>query len=328
MAKVYDDPVDLTPLMVNQIIQDDELRMIRFFKPCDEDFWASFNKLILQERKDISIWFQSNTKFVWNNFDFLVKLTNLENLNIVRAEISDLTPFAKLSNLKLLSIGNNHSEAMQLHPLQSLKSLESLYLSGNINGYETINSLPKLSKLGISSYSPDLNLTHFYDALLNLQNLQLNGELIKNLHLLAEAKKIKYLYLSSIENASIDLAFISKMLSLTLLELRYIEELEFLPSFAECRNLGRVVLEGVEKLKNLDNLKNAQNLEEFAIYEYDSNQFSIEDFEVLTQLPKLKVAYIDFVNDYQMRDELHKLLEKKGLITQDSVSEKFVKIRS
>ena len=76
----------------NQIVQDDELRMIRFFKPCDEDFWASFNKLILQERKDISIWFQSNTKFVWNNFDFLVKLTNLENLNIVRAEISDLNP--------------------------------------------------------------------------------------------------------------------------------------------------------------------------------------------------------------------------------------------
>jgi len=122
----------------------------------------------------------------------LAKLKNLKDLSLGRTRVSDLSPLAKLKSLEELHLHDTH--VSDLSPLTELKNLESLALSDTqVSDLSPLAELTNLERLylrntQVSDLSPLAELE-------NLEVLGLTGTQVSDLSPLAELESLEYLYL-------------------------------------------------------------------------------------------------------------------------------------
>ena len=325
MIKIYTDLSQLTPQIIEEIISSNEKIIFEFSRIQDENLCQSFDEKVLS-KKSVEVHLRGDYKTYWTSIKFLENFTHLKILQISNAQLESLNSLTALSRLESLSLHSNYTKPTPLEPIAHFKKLNSLAISGNLTDYGVIARLSNLHSFGVRAYSTDFDIGHILPIISQLKSLDIGGEEVVNMQLLSEAKKVKHLVLNGIENTGEKMEFISHLSSLVILELDYLPQLRFLPTFADCKKLGRIVLEGLDGLENLENLKGATSLVDFCLLEYETNQFSLDDFKILTQLPQLKIAHVDFVDNVEMRDKFDEIMEKHGLIVIDSMSDEFKNI--
>jgi len=95
--------------------------------------------------------YDARNKNVITNLEGIQYATNLTSLNVRRNDISDITPLASLTKLKVLEIDSN-KKITDLTPLQDLLIIERLNVAGtSISDLTPIVNIPTLSNLTISA---------------------------------------------------------------------------------------------------------------------------------------------------------------------------------
>ena len=79
------------------------------------------------------------------DIDVVADLPQLRVLNIEYAQVTDLSPLSKATNLRVLRLGNNE-RLVDLSPLGNLRALEELHLNGP-TGVKTLESIARLTSL-------------------------------------------------------------------------------------------------------------------------------------------------------------------------------------
>ena len=186
------------------------------------------------------------------DIDAIADLTNLEELNLRCAGLSDISPLKSLENLKKLDIAYNPS-MQDITVLKSLKNLESLDLTGNkiedllssINGLTKLKVL-KLEGTGIKDVSSLKNLS-------KLEEVNLSFNKIENFCTLLDWTNLKNLELkgSGIE----DISFVASMINLEKLDLEYNRIKDISPLKYLRKDLNYCVKNQDVHLSNFDNIE-------------------------------------------------------------------------
>ena len=215
---------------------------------------------------------------------YLKKLTKLELATIYLHQEgeSDLSPLSELT-LKHLGLFSNH--IADISPLASLVNLEYLDLSHNeIRDITPIANLTNLREL-------NLGFNHIEDisplsSLTKLQKLHLSELGVEDLAPLANLKNLEYLVLFSLPVKSIDV--LSNLKNLTTLQLSYLEaKTEDLFILKKLKKLTSLSLQGftIEDLSFLESLNQLTELDLTANHIKD-----ISTLANLTELEKLSLC--------------------------------------
>ena len=231
----------------------------------------------------------------------LSSLTALVELDLSLNQIVDITPLSNLTRLKTLNLGRNNlydykrrqdflsstyhgSRGLKpgyfsLTPLANLTRLERLNLSGNgaldqdshvygnaplahmSNDVDVLSNLRSLVELDLSG--GNLYNLSFLSGLTRLRTLDLSGSYrLQNLTPLAGLTALRVLKLNSTDIT--DLAPISALTDLEVLELKWISDLENLQPLSSLTALTQLIvrtLSGVQQLSPLSSLTNLEILE-------------------------------------------------------------------
>ena len=195
------------------------------------------------------------------NAEVITKLKNIESLGI---GIYNLESFEFLkdinTNLKELFLHQTKSKKLNLNLIDRFVNLEVLYIDGQSNGIEKINSLKNLKEITLRSISTG-NLDYLKDLkYLWSVDIKLGG--IKNFEALQTLPNLKYLELWQIRDLS-DLSFISNLLNLQYLDIQSLKNVTNFPDLHKLLHLRRIYLENLKGLKEIDNIKDIPFLEEF-----------------------------------------------------------------
>lgn len=131
-----------------------QLELIKEFKKLTELYLngASGDPDSIGKLTDLTILEADETDFI--NYNFLVHLTNIEELSLKNSTIVDLKPLAGLSNLRTLNLGNQldtptmEAQPDFLEPLANL-NIENLHIRDSNDFYQNVDFSPllKLNKL-------------------------------------------------------------------------------------------------------------------------------------------------------------------------------------
>ena len=204
----------------------------------------------------------------------LASLKDLEELNLYKSNISDLTPISGLKKLRTLDIGN--TDVTDLTPLADLSELEVLSLFGcDVKDISPLAKLPALA------------------------NLDLGNTSIPDLSPLLAIKSLRSLSLAEAEVDYTNLAELTQLESLNLMSLP-IDDLTLL---SELTNLKRLELTA-ETATNITPLLTLKNLEYLTLWGDEEN------LGELAQLGNLKslILYTRGNVDYEMLDVLQKAI--------------------
>jgi hypothetical protein len=306
------------------ISANEKVSVVQFAEPLSDKEFDNLEKYVFRDRNDIQLRVYGHYSGVCDlsfllklphlkkfSADCLLKATNvdtissLKNLEELHVGIYHLDCFQFLDeinvNLKRLLLGSTFSKKPSIKSLSRFKSLEFLYLDGQMNGIEAINTLKNLQKIVLRSISTK-NL-NFLIGLNNLWSVDIKLGGIKDFSALVQLPSLKYLELWQI-NKLADISYISNLSALQNLFIQSLRNVEALPSFEKNCVLRRVYLENMKGLKDLSSLKTAPVLEEF-IYSMAQNQ-KIENLKPVLENRSVKQVAVGFgsVNKNNLFDEL------------------------
>ena len=163
--------------------------------------------------------------------------TNLEELQLLRSEISDLAPLSNLTKLTLLVLITNR--IVDVSPLAELTEIEHLELSENaITDVSSLSGLTGLSVLSVDGNAID-DLSPL-SQLTRLRTLNLDRNAISDASPLSALTELQWLTLT--ENSISDLAPVAGMTQLRHLHIGAndvtLEDISRLPYFSELEGLG------------------------------------------------------------------------------------------
>lgn len=216
----------------------------------------------------------------------LAKLTNIRYLYLQDNNITDITPLAQLSNLtELVLDGNNISD---LKPLANLSGLNWLYLNHN-----NITDLTPLANLKAPLKYLNLNYNNITDLtplanMSDLCELQLNHNNITDLTPLANLSLLDFLYLDN--NNIVDVTPVLNIRNLTALNLNnnHVDIAPFAsPAYSTAYTIMFLELEN----NNLTDITPLANLTNLTILNLMHN--NISDITPLANLTDLNVLSLD-----------------------------------
>ena len=206
--------------------------------------WAILNDFVFKNRKDITLRIGSD------DFPFLIKLPEVEKIDFIANSFQDWSIFESFKKITALSI---NSAQKKIKPdlsflNQYASSLKELGLEGDFKGIEHISNLKKVERLSFASTA--INNLDFMSQL-PLRNFFNYGSKIKNYTGLSGLQTLEILYIKKdtrIEN----LDFIESLSQLKELRLWYNSNISTLPNFGNLKSLELVEVFNSNKLRNID----------------------------------------------------------------------------
>ena len=182
---------------------------------------------------------------------------NVTHLDLIKNEITDISPLKNLTNLTVLSLGIN--QVNDLAPLSNLTSLRLLSLSNN----------------NISDISPLSNLT-------GLRELYLTDNRINDISSLRSLSNLEVLHIFANHEISSDISALSSLTNLRELSISGVRINDFSPigNLTSLQSLGLI---STHELTDLSFLKNLNNLRSLSIHDAPN----IIDYTPIGDLPSL-----------------------------------------
>ncbi len=245
-GKVYNDIIEIRNNIVN--IPDEVLR--EYIKTA----------LQIEDDNQITEWKMKNLKslsaYGMQDITGLEYAVNLESLALGWCSVSDLTPIANLTKLKVLNIRDD-SSLKDISPLEKLVNIEDLSLTGNnINNIDALKNMLNLKKLSLTS-----NAITNIDVVSNfskLEELALGWNGVTNIK---PIKNLKNLSVFSINNNGLsDISVLSELKNLKSLNL---------------------------SANNINNISSLKNLNKLAYLNISYNQ--ITDFSPIDNLTNCEI---------------------------------------
>lgn len=206
-------------------------------------------------------------------------------------ELSDISPLANLTNLKVLRLKSNDIQDVSV--LKNLTNLEELDLFGNrkIKSIEGFEKLTNLKKLFLNRTRSIKDITALKECK-NLQQLSIQGNKVDNIDALKDHKNLEKLDISS--NNIKDITAISSSVNLTEL-LASGNKIENLSAIKDLVNLKALHI-SENKISDISSLEKLTNLTDLDL----SNNpiFSIDVLKNLTKLTELKLVRANNVKDF------------------------------
>jgi len=219
---------------------------------------------------------------------FLKYYPFVKHLRIDLWALHDFSGIESLADeLEILELGQKKSTSLSLQFLGQCRKLKRLQVEGEHADFSVIKRLTQLEDLKLRSV-PLPNLKEL-EALTGLKRLHIGLGGTKNLSSLPDIGALKELGLWKVSGLS-DVSMISRIESLSSLSLRELKQVTRLPSFESLQKLRDLDLYCMKGLRDLSPVTQARNLE--VLFVTNCNQFSAEDFQPLTGLPKLKHGII------------------------------------
>lgn len=206
-------------------------------------------------------------------------------------ELSDISPLANLTNLKVLKLKTNDIQDVSV--LKNLTNLEELDLFGNrkIKSIEGFEKLTNLKKLFLNRTRSIKDITALKECK-NLQQLSIQGNKVDNIDALKDHKNLEKLDISS--NNIKDLTAISSSVNLTEL-LANGNKIENLSAIKDLVNLKALHI-SENKISDISSLEKLTNLTDLDL---SNNPISsIDALKNLTKLTELKLVRANNVKDF------------------------------
>jgi len=173
------------------------------------------NDELLSSRENVCLSITLNGEGVFENLDFLSKLSNLKNLTVDVVKTDEVEKINKYLNLNALSIG---TQKVSLKPIIQQAALKSLFVFGQPKDLEIVGQMHWLEKLTFSMQT--LKSLDFLSPLRNLKELNFKFGGTRNLTNLPNIGKIEKLSFMWVRQLMIeDLLPINEM--------KYLKELSF-----------------------------------------------------------------------------------------------------
>ena len=316
----------LTSEEIQELIADQELKVLQFSNPVNLQTWDLLNNEFFTRRPEIELRaygfyssvcdlaFTSRMTNVHHfsadclmNAEGVEHIASMENLESLRVGIFHLTGFEFLDQitprLKRLFLGRTKSKKPNLAHLSRFDSLEEIYIEGQQKSIQVLSTLNNLKRVVLRSIStPDLSYLKPLKRMWSL-DIKLGG--IRDLKAIEEMENIKYLELWQIKGLS-DIDVISSLTGLQYLFLQSLRNITALPSLNRLGKLRRITLENMKGLNNIASLQYAPALEEFI--HWDAKNMQPEDYIPLLRNPRLKRVAAYFGSDKKNKrfDELLK----------------------
>lgn len=321
---------DFTVEEALDVIECPEIKSLQCTKPVNMEIWRLINEKILSVRPDIAIRvygyytqtcdlsFLSQLENVQQlsidgilnsrNVEFISTLPNLSKLWL---DIDDLKTFDFLEStsekLIELDIGRTSSKKPDLKVVERFKCLEYLALRGQSKNIEVLSTLSNLSEISLCGIT--LSDFKFLHKLNKLDTLHL--DLVKSRDFdSASTLNIKSLSVSEIRGLD-DLSFISGFPSLQSLSLNCLNRVEKIPSLSSELSLRRVFIDNMKKLSDIKGLYSCINLENF-IFRNSTTPLSVKDFMPIIKMERLKHATIG-TGSVKKNDEVDKVLSQENV---------------
>lgn len=304
-----------------------DIKTLQCKKPVNKEIWRLINEKILTVRPDIAVRvygyyaqvcdlsFLSQLGNVQHlsidgilesrNVEYLSRLTKLSKLTL---DIADLKAFDFLGhineNLTELDIGRTSSKKPNLKVLERFKYLEFLALRGHNKNIEVLSTLSNLSEISLSGIT--VSNFKFLHKLNELDSLHL--DLVKSSDFdSVSTLKIKSLSVSEIRGLE-DLSFISGFQYLQSISLDCLNRVEKFPSLSSEHSLRRLFIDSMKKLTDIKGLYSCVHLEDF-IFRNSTTPLSAKDFIPIINLESLKYATIG-TGSVKKNDEVDKLINQ------------------
>jgi hypothetical protein len=244
------------------------------------------------------------------NFEALSCLQTIENLNLDISSLSSLD-FLKLvnKNLHTLRLHRSTSKKTDLSVLERFDRLKVLYIQGHRKNIESLKFLKALTDLSLAGLTVD-NLD-FLAELNSLKELSLDLVNRESLISLKSVKTLTSLSLKEIRNLE-DLSFLEEMKSLKHIQLRYLNKIKSLPRIGSKDNLEAINILELKELNDLSNINECVNLQRF--FFSGRTKLNVTDFEKIIQLPAMKSIRIGTASK-KKNDVIKKLIESQGIDT-------------
>ena len=205
--------------------------------------------------------------------------TNLSSINGSGSKVSDLSPIAGLTQLKVLDIDSIDSPSV-IHDAKQLSRLVNLTFLA-LHGVEDLTplaGLPKLEQLFVSH--PNIRDLSPLAGLINLELIHMSGALISDLSPLAGLTKLEHVHLPGG-----DISDLTPLAGLTELEELHLHHnsISDISPIAGLTNLKRLDLSRIDVLSDISPLATLSNLEWLSLL-YNK----ISDVSPLAKLSNLK----------------------------------------
>lgn len=206
-------------------------------------------------------------------------------------ELSDISPLANLTNLKVLRLKSNDIQDVSV--LKNLTNLEELDLFGNrkIKSIEGFEKLTNLKKLFLNRTRSIKDITPLKECK-NLQQLSIQGNKVDNIDALKDHKNLEKLDISS--NNIKDITAISSSVNLTEL-LASGNKIENILAIKDLVNLKTLHI-SENKISDISSLEKLTNLTDLDL---SNNPISsVDALKNLTKLTELKLVRANNVKDF------------------------------
>jgi hypothetical protein len=304
-----------------------DIKRLQCKKPINKEVWRLINEELLTIRPDITVRIHGYYAQVCD-LSFLAELTNVQSLSIdgilesrnveyisrlsklskLTLDINDLKAFDFLNsindNLIELDIGRTNSKKPDLKVLERFRCLEFLALRGQNKNIEVLSTLSSLNEISLSGTT--VGNFKFLHKLNKLDSLNL--DLIKSSDFdSVNTLNIKSLSVSEIRGLE-DLSFISGFPHLQSISLDCLNKVEKIPSLSSEHSLRRVFIDNMKKLSDIKGLYACVHLEDF-IFRNSTTPLSARDFIPIIHLGSLKYAAIG-TGSVKKNDEIDRLLNQ------------------
>ena len=250
----------------------------------------------------------NGTGNVITDLSFMTNMTKLQEAYIGgQFEVLDLTPLTNLTNLTTLQIYRNgssntaggvtHLEA--LSGLTKLTELRLLEIGDEVTTLDPLENLTKLRTLNLNHYSGNYYALEDISALANLTELtelRLDIGDVKDLSPLTNLTKLQSLNISG-NFTTDDLSFLHGMTDLRELRINpynngalYLDDLTDLQNLTKLQTLNMKV-DGLGSLRGLENLT---GLRELRMYGSDATYTDVDPLAGLTELQSLQLPNRDY----------------------------------
>jgi len=297
---------DLHKSDIQNILKESSLSKVLLSSQTSSRTFEVLNEHLFSSRPDV--WFQPTAL---TDFKFLKLMTNIESLHIDNFQIKSFEGIDNLINLKRLILYDTKSKSISLKPISNLTELTYLYISGHKKDIESISGLNKINDLTLRSITVEnLNILRNFEQLEKLHVL-LGGT--KNYEAIIDLPKLRHFELWHVQKLA-DIEFISNLKRLEYLQISSLRNIVSLPKFTHNLHLVKLVLENLKGLDDISTLRNLKNLEEF--WFIGANNLTPEQFKVVQQCPKLKMASVGFGSE-KKNNELQEFFETIGVKSYD-----------
>jgi hypothetical protein len=244
------------------------------------------------------------------NLEALSYLQNIENLNLDIHSLYSLD-FLKVvnKNIHTLKLHRSTSKKPDLSVLERFDRLKVLYIQGHRKNIESLKLLKSLTDLSLAGLTVD-NLD-FLAELNSLRELSLELVNRESIISLKNLKMLTSLSLIEIRNLE-DLSFLEEMKSLKHIQLRYLNKVKSLPRIGSKDNLEAINILELKELNDLSSINECANLRRF--FFSGRTKLNVTDFEKIIQLPAMKSIRIGTASK-KKNDVINKLIESQGIDT-------------